>query len=380
MTSRIKWTLVGLAVALLVAGTLRTLSARQDKQAALQTQQAEQKTQVTIDLQGSDLLPLTRRDLPLTVAISGAITAVNTAVVKARVAGDLQGLKVREGDRVKAGQVLGHIEPTEFDARLRQARQQALAARAQVDIAQRTHENNLALVAQGFISNTALVTSQANLANAQATYAAAQSAADVSAKSLSDTVLRAPINGMVSQRVAQPGERVAIDAHVVEIVDLSQLELQAELNVADAMQVQLGQQAQLHIDGLSTPVSAKVVRINPSATVGSRAVMVYLAVAPGSGLRHGLFAEGTLSVGKLSALAVPLNAVHTDQPQPYIQIVQAHQVRHLTVTLGPRSAVDNQTVVSIVGADEGATVISGTVGVLREGTPVKIATKTQGAN
>jgi len=357
MTSRIKWTLVGLAVALLVAGTLRTLSARQDKQAALQTQQAEQKTQVTIDLQGSDLLPLTRRDLPLTVAISGAITAVNTAVVKARVAGDLQGLKVREGDRVKAGQVLGHIEPTEFDARLRQARQQALAARAQVDIAQRTHENNLALVAQGFISNTALVTSQANLANAQATYAAAQSAADVSAKSLSDTVLRAPINGMVSQRVAQPGERVAIDAHV-----------------------ELGQQAQLHIDGLSTPVSAKVVRINPSATVGSRAVMVYLAVAPGSGLRHGLFAEGTLSVGKLSALAVPLNAVHTDQPQPYIQIVQAHQVRHLTVTLGPRSAVDNQTVVSIVGADEGATVISGTVGVLREGTPVKIATKTQGAN
>jgi len=380
MTPRMKWTLIGLAVAVLVAGTLRTLSARQDKQAALQTQQTAQKTQVTIDLQGTDLLPLTRRDLPLTVAISGAITAVNTAVVKARVAGELQGLQVREGDRVKAGQVLGQIEPTESDARLRQARQQALAAKAQVDIAQRTHENNLALVAQGFISNTALVTSQANLANAQATYAAAQSAADVSAKNLSDTVLRAPIGGMVSQRLAQPGERVAIDAHVVEIVDLSQLELQAELNVADAMQVQLGQQAQLRVDGLSTPVLAKVVRINPSATVGSRAVLVYLAVAPGSGLRHGLFAEGTLSIGKLSALTVPLNAVHTDKPQPYIQVVQDHQVRHITVTLGPRSDVDNQTLVSIVDAAEGATVISGTVGVLREGTPVNVASKTQGAN
>lgn len=375
----LKWTLLGVLVAVLAGGTVRTLSARKDKQAALQALQTEQKTQVSIELPPSDLIALSSRELPLSVAISGAITAVNTAMVKARVAGELQGLTVREGDRVRAAQVLGQIDPTESDARLRQVRQQAQAAKAQVDIAQRTHENNQALVAQGFISNTALVSSQANLANAQATYAAAQSAADVSAKTLSDTVLRAPIGGWVSQRLAQPGERLAVDAKVVEIVDLSRLEMQAELSAADALQVKVGQKAELRVEGLQQPVSATVVRINPSASVGSRAVLVYLAIAPGTELRHGLFAQGALAIGSMTGLAVPLSAVRTDKPQPYIQIVQNQQVRHVAVTLGPRSEVDGQTLVSLTGATEGMRVISGAAGVLREGTQVKLAAPVQGA-
>ena len=370
----LKWTAVGLVVAMLAGASLHTLSARKDKQDALAAQQAAQQTQVTIDLQPTDLMVLTQRDLPLSVAISGAISAVNTAMVRARVAGELQGLTVREGDRVRTGQVLGQIDPTESDARLRQARQQAQASKAQMDIAQRTHDNNLALVAQGFISNTALVSSQANLAAAQATYAAAQSAADVTAKSLSDTVLRAPIGGLVSQRLAQPGERVAIDAKVVEIVDLSHLEMQAELNAADALQVKVGQQAQLRVEGLTQPVLAKVVRINPSASVGSRAVLVYLAIAPGTDLRHGLFAQGSLAIGSLSTLAVPLSAVRTDKPQPYIQIIQGNQVQHINVSLGPRSEVKGQTLVSITGPSAGVSVISGTAGVLRAGTQVKVVT------
>ncbi|MDR3368961.1 efflux RND transporter periplasmic adaptor subunit [Rhodoferax sp.] len=375
----LKWTVAGLVIAAMVAGTLRTLSARKDKQAALEAQQIAQKTQVSIDLFPADLIMVTTRKLPLNVAISGTINAVNTAMVKARVAGELLGLKVREGDRVRAGQVLGQIDPSDSDARLRQSRQQALAAKAQVDIAQRTHDNNVALTAQGFISNTALVSSLANLTAAQANYAAAQSAADISAKGLSDTLLRTPISGFVSQRLAQPGERLAIDTKVLEIVDLSQLEMQAELSSADALQVKVGQKAQLHVTGLAQGVSASVARINPSTSVGSRAVLVYLSIAPDTTLRDGLFAEGLLAIGTLNTLTVPLNAVRTDKPRPYVQVVKGDQVQHLDVTMGPRSEVDGQTLVSISGVPEGATVISGTVGILREGTLVKLATAAPGA-
>ena len=374
----LKWTLVGLMIAAVAGGTLRTLSARKDKQAALDAQQIAQKTQVSMDLLPADLITVSTRQLSLSVAISGAINAVNSAVVKARVAGELRGLKVREGDRVQAGQVLGQIDPTDPDARLRQARQQAQAARAQVDIAQRTHDNNTALTAQGFISTTALASSQANLAAAQANYSAAQSAADISAKGLSDTLLRAPISGFVSQRLAQPGERVAIDAKVLTIVDLSQLEMQAELNSADVLQVKVGQTAQLRVTGLAQTVSASVARINPSASVGSRAVLVYLSIAPGTALRDGLFAEGLLAIGTLDTLAVPLSAVRTDNPKPYVQVVRGDHVQHVDVTMGPRSEVGDQTLVSISGVPEGSTVISGTVGILREGTLVKRVTPVQG--
>jgi RND family efflux transporter MFP subunit len=374
----LKWTLVGLVVAAMAGGTLRTLTARNDRQAALQAQQIAQKTQVSMDLLPTDLITVSERQLLLNVPISGTINAVNSAAVKARVAGELLGLKVREGDRVHAGQVLGQIDPADSDARLRQARQQAQAAQAQGDIAQRTHDNNTALTAQGFISNTALASSKANLAAAQANYAAAQSAADISAKGLSDTMLRAPISGFVSQRLAQPGERVALDAKVLTIVDLSQLEMQAELSSADALQVKVGQKAQLRVNGLAQAISASVARINPSASVGSRAVLVYLSIAPDTVLRDGLFAEGVLAVGTLDTLAIPVSAVRTDKPQPYVQVVRGDHVQHVAVTIGPRSEVGDQTLVSISGVSQGTTVISGTVGVLREGTLVKLATPTEG--
>ncbi|MDP3338213.1 MAG: efflux RND transporter periplasmic adaptor subunit, partial [Rhodoferax sp.] len=307
----IKWTLAGLAVAVLVGGTLRTLSARQARQAALEVQQAAQKSQVSVALAASDLVQVKTLELQQTVLISGPIKAVHTALVKARIPGELRDLTVREGDPVRAGQVLARIDPTESDARLRQAHQQAVAAKAQVAMAQRTFDNNQALVAQGFISSTALASSQASLDAAQASYQAAQSGADLAAKALDDTVLRAPIAGQISQRLAQPGERVPVDARIVEIVDNRQLELEASLNAADSLQVKVGQSAQLTLDGTNQVIQAKVVRINPSASVGSRTVLVYLALAQDANLRHGLFAQGSLNVGAVTTLALPLSAVRT---------------------------------------------------------------------
>ncbi|OIP23420.1 MAG: efflux transporter periplasmic adaptor subunit, partial [Comamonadaceae bacterium CG2_30_60_41] len=354
----------------LLAGGLRTLTARKTQQAALQAQQAALKTQVSINLQPQDLIKVKERTLPLTVALAGPLQAVRTAVLKARVSGELQGLTVREGDAVKAGQVLGHIDPTEAQARLRQARQQAQAAKAQVDIAQRNYDNNAALVTQGFISSTALVSSQASLAAAQATFAAAQAGADVAAKSMDDTLLRAPISGQVSQRLAQPGERVGVDARVLEIVDLSQLELAAALSAADALRVQIGQAATLQVEGSAQTVAARVVRVNPSTAAGSRAVMVYLSVQPQATLRHGQYAQGALTVGSLQTTVVPLTTIRTDQPQAYVQVVQDNKVEHVQVQPGARSEVAGQTLVAISGVSAGSTVIAGAVGVLREGTQV----------
>ena len=109
-----------------------------------------------IELAATDLAHARQVALGTDIPITGTLKAVRSALVKARVPGELQGLTVREGDRVRAGQVLARIEPTEYSERLRQAQQQADAARAQVDIAQRQYDNNAALVNQGFISRTAL--------------------------------------------------------------------------------------------------------------------------------------------------------------------------------------------------------------------------------
>lgn len=370
MNRGLKWALIAIIVIGLASALLRTLSARKAQQQAVASL-ASQRSQTAVVLGASDVVQVKTRELVQGIAIAGTLKAVNTALVKARVAGELQGLSLREGDPVKAGQVIARIDALEYQARLRQAQQQAQAARAQVDIARRGFENNRSLVEQGFISKTALDTSAASLAAAEASYQAAQSGADVAAKSLADTELRAPISGLVSQRLAQNGERVAIDARLLEIVDLGRLELEASLSASESLDVRLGQSATLQIEGSSQAARARVVRINPNATAGSRAVLVYLALDPTPGLRQGLFAQGRLATGRVQALSVPLSAVRTDKPQAYVQLLSQQQVRHQTVSLGARGEVDGQTMVAIDGVAESTPVIDGTLGTLREGSAVK---------
>lgn len=366
----IKWGLVALVVALLAIAVLRALGARKVQQAAL-VEQTARGTQTVIELAAGDLLPLKMQELTRGLPVSGTLKAANTAYVKARVPGELQGLSVREGDAVKAGQVIARIDPAEYEARLRQAQLQADAAKAQIDIAQRQYDNNKALVDQGFISKTALDTSLANLNGARASFEAAGAAADVARKSMADTVLKAPMAGFISQRLAQPGERVAVDTRIVEIVDLSRMEIEAALSAADSVGVRVGQQALLQVEGHAQPVPARVARINPSTQAGSRSVLVYLQLKPASGLRQGLFVQGSLGTEKLRTLAVPLQAVRSDKPQPYVQVVENQQVRHVSVTLGARGQAGGQDMVAITGLAEGSLVLAGAVGPLREGTAVR---------
>ena len=369
MSRWLKTALVLLTLIAVVALGWRGYAARQ---ATRQAQSAPVKDPV-IELSAIDLATAHVVELTSGLPISGALKAVNSAIVKARVPGELQGLTVREGDRVEAGQVIARVESTEYADRVRQAQEQADAAKAQVEIAQRQVDNNAALVRQGFISKTAADNSLASLNTAQANHRAAQAGIDVLRKSLADTVLRAPISGQVSQRLAQPGERVAPEARIVEIVDLSRLELEASISPADSVAVRVGQQALLRIEGVAQPVAATVARINPSAQAGSRSVLIYLTVAAQPGLRQGLFAQGQLATETQRALAVPLNAVRTDKPLPYVQVVDGDRIAHRTVQTGVRGEVDGELWVAVQGVADGVRVLRGAAGVLREGTQVKLA-------
>jgi multidrug efflux pump subunit AcrA (membrane-fusion protein) len=348
-----KWTAAAVTLALLGTGTVRLLSARKAKEDALQAQQATMKASVVLNINASDVHPVQLLDLPVNIAISGALKAVDSAFVKARIAGELQDLTVREGDAVKAGQVIARVEPTEYLARVKQAQQQAESAKGQLDIAKRNYDNNRSLVDQGFISKTALDTSAASLASTQANYQAAQAGADVATKTLEDAVLRAPISGQISQRLAQPGERVGVDARIVEIVNGSKLELEAALNPADSLLVRQGQLALLQIDGSDQAIRGRVIRIN---------------------LRQGLFAQGQLATGNATqVLAVPLSSVRTDKPRPYVQILKDGKVEHVQVEVVQRSQWQNQTYAGVKGIDKDTPVLAGTLGAVRAGTPAQIA-------
>jgi len=365
------WTIAVVAVVALGGFVARALVAKKSEQAA---QSASTKVPGGLDLAPGDVLVARTIDLPRTLEVSGGLKAVNSAVIRARVAAEVKSLTVREGDRVKAGQVLGQLDTTELELKVKQAEQTASSTKSQLDIAIRALENNRALVAQGFISATGLETSISNEAGARASYEAALSAVALARKSRNDATLVAPISGLVSQRMAQAGERVAIDTRLVEIVDLAQIEVEAALAPEDVAALTIGRKATLEVDGITGPVAAQVARINPSAQAGTRAIMVYLAVEPQPALRQGLFARGTIELGRKHTLALPLGAVRTDQARPYVMLIHDGRAVATPVTLGVRGAIGGEPWVEIVGGlGEGAQVLGATTGVVRDGTPVRLS-------
>ena len=375
----LRWLLLALVVLVLLGllgrwwMAVKTPGASAGSAAASSANKAASAAQPTLELAASDVL--TAQPLLLTrgLDISGSLKAVNSAFVKARVAAELKQLNVREGDTVRAGQVLGQIDTAEFDWKLRQAEYQSAAARAQLDIAQRQLTNNKALVAQGFISPTALETSAFSEAGAQATLQAALAAVELARKVRNDAVLVAPISGLVAQRLAQPGERVAVDARILEIVDLSRMELEAAIAPQDLPQLQVGAKARLLLDGSADPVPASVVRINPSAQAGSRSVTAYLAVAANPNLRNGLFARGWIALDQRRVLALPLSAVRTDQAQPYAIRISNGRAEQRSLTLGARGQAAGVDVVEIsAGLAPGDQVLAASAGLVPSGVLLKL--------
>jgi RND family efflux transporter MFP subunit len=359
-----------LLLALAAAGTARLLAARR----SAVVQAGAPKAEAALELGSGDLVPVKRAELTRTLEVSGSLVAVNSAFVKARVAAEVKTMAVREGDRVRAGQVLVELDTTEFDWRWRQAEQQAQAARAQLEIAQRTLSNSRSLVAQGFISATAMDNAVSSEAGAMATRQEALAAVELARKARSDGTLLAPIRGFIAQRLVQPGERVAVDAKLLEIVDLSRLELQASVPPEDAGQLHVGAVARLRVDGIDAGVAAHVVRINPSAQPGSRSVLAYLELQPNPALRQGLFAQGRIELERREALLLPLSVVRNDQAQPYALRVDDTRVTQRTLRLGARGRHAGDEFVEVLhGLDDGDLVLAASLGAVRDGARVRIA-------
>jgi membrane fusion protein (multidrug efflux system) len=369
----IKWLLLAVLVLGLGLGLVRALDKRKTQSETARAAAESLKTAPVYTLSARDVVAVQALELTQTVGISGSVQALQTAAIKARTAGEIQGLSKREGDTVKAGEVVARIDSTEAQARVRQAARQAESAASQAAIARRTLDNNQALVRQGFISATALETASANLAGAEATHQAALAALDIAKKALADTTLRSPLSGQISARLVQNGERVGVDTRVVDVVDLSGFEMEAAIAPADAVSVTVGQTAQLRVEGLAGPVQATVSRINPSVQAGSRSVLVYLRVPTTEGMRQGLFAQGHIVTGAVKTLAVPVSAVRNDKPQPYVQVLREGTIAHVALEGGATGLQGSEPMREVKGLAAGAQVLSAQAGAIREGTAVRLA-------
>ena len=374
-----KWLLVSVALLVLGGSIARAIIARKAQQTEL-AQSTESAQAQSIYLAPHDVHTVQVLTLNGSIPISGSLIAQRSAVVKAKVSAELQALHVREGDTVRQGQSLGQLDTQEVGLRRQQAQQQAASAKAIWTNAEQTLRNNQALVQQGFISRQALDTSLSNAASTRATFEAAQAAARLADKAWQDTRILAPLAGQIAQRFVQPGERLNVDARIVEIVDLDSLEWQVPLSPQDVAQVRVDATASLNIEGLPEPLSARIARINPSATADTRSVMVYLSLPRHPALRQGLFGQGQITVDTREGLAIPASAVSRDSGRDEVLRIDGDRIVRVPVQVGLRASRGGDATQPFVeitaGLKAGDRILPDASGTVREGARVTLGAAT----
>ena len=187
-----------------------------------------------------------------TVTATGTINPVALINIGSQVSGTVNVLKADFNDRVKKGQILLTLDPTIFNAQIRQGEAQLASARASLRLAQATHQRNQTLVTQSFISPLALDQSKREvdvaLANIQLTQAQlARAQAD-----LNNSVIRSPIDGVIIKRTVDLGQTVAASFTTPTLFqiaqDLTKMQIDTSVSEADVGALKEGQQARFVVD------------------------------------------------------------------------------------------------------------------------------------
>ena len=294
---------------------------------------------VTLEFGPADLTRVEARPLARWLPLSGALQPVNQATVKAKVSGEVRQISVREGEAVKAGQVLVRIDTADLEARLIEKTGALEAAKAQLALAEKTRASNLALLRQNFISQNAFDNSESSLNVAKGAVKSAEAQVQLAENALRDAVVVSPLSGIVARRHVQPGEKVAFDSPLVTVVDLAQLELQAGVPAVDVPELRVGMPVDLTIDGFGERrFSGRIERINPATEAGTRTILVYVGIPnPDRSLRGGMFATGRIALAAGQPVAtLPTAAVRVEAGQPVIWTVEDGKLVRRIVLTGAR--------------------------------------------
>jgi len=338
---------------------------------------------------------------------SGYVVARRQATVAAKITGKVTEVLIEEGRHVKAGDVIGRLDDTNIRAAYDQATAQlrfAKASLAEVQVqlgnAERNYRRVEGLVAQHFVSESDLDTARTNYENLQAQLATSQSnvqvaqeGVQVAQRNLDDTVVRAPFDGVVTTKDAQPGEMVSpISAGggftrtgMGTIVDMDSLEVEVDVNESFINRVHADQPASVRLNAYTDwEIPAYVIAVIPTADRSKATVKVRVGfktkdprILPEMGARVAFLSEAAPETAGAPApkpgVLVPPDAVqggsnNSDAGVVYV-IRSDDTVERRAVRLGARGS-DGQTVLS--GLSAGERVAIGDFAKLADGAKIKV--------
>ncbi|MDE2429994.1 MAG: efflux RND transporter periplasmic adaptor subunit [Burkholderiales bacterium] len=372
---RRQWHWLGIAVlASCVGGGVWALYPGNTTAEAKATKGKPNDQDVVYELAPADVAVVQSKELAFRLPLSGTLVPVSQATIRSKVAAEVAQTLVQEGMSVTKGQLLAQFAAADLRARLTTQDAAVDEARARLALAEKNRQSNAALLKQKYISQNAFDTTHNGVELAQASLKSAVSQREIAAIAVADTQIRSPIDGIISKRNVQAGDKVSPDSALFTIVSLAQLTLEAQIPSSEIPRVKAGQPVRFHVDGFDQrEFEGTVARINPTAESGSRSMRIYISVNNQDGaLKGGMFAKGYLMMQKTQASPViPLTAIHHLNNGDVVFQISQNVVRQQPITLGLRNEEEGLAQV-VQGLDAGMLVVASKLDVIKAGSRVQL--------
>ena len=294
-----------------------------------------QTVNTKIELIQQDLVSFQQGTSVSKTNFTGTMRAVNQSSIQAQVTATATSVNAQIGQQVQKGQVLLRLNNQDNAARLAQSQANLASAKAQANQAQLMMQRKQRLLNQGYISKVeyeqSKVDYQAQLENVNAQ----QANVDISQKADQDGTITSPISGVITKRQVEPGQTVAAGTTLFEIVDPTQLEIQAQLPSEMQSALKLGQKIEFNIQGNPNKLNATIGRISPIADQNSRQIEFYARpVETINSLSIGAFVEGSiLGSDRISGQQIPLDTVQDLEGQPYVWVIRQNKIAKAPLTV-----------------------------------------------
>lgn len=311
---------------------------------------------------------------PLVITGSGTVAAWQEAPIGAEVGGlTATAVLADEGQYVQQGQPLLKMNDAVLRAQFQQAQAGIQSARAQAVEAERAYQRYKELFDKGYASQSALDQKEAAYKTAQAQVATAEASAAQAQTQLNQTVVRAPVSGLITSRTAVAGQIVSPGTELFRIVRDNRIEMNMEVVETELSALKAGMSATVTGETGQT-VTGTVRVVTPAVNQQTRLGYARISIPADAGFKPGQFARASITVGEQPAVLIPQKAVVYQQNQPVAFVVGANnKVSGRKVKTGERRG---DAIVIASGVSAGEKVVTSGAGFLVDGDAVRVSRTT----
>ncbi|HEY6354057.1 MAG TPA: efflux RND transporter periplasmic adaptor subunit [Burkholderiaceae bacterium] len=306
--------------------------------------------------------------------VTGSVQPERRADLRAEVSSVVLQVLKENGEPVHRGDLLVRLDDTSIRDGLTSADEAVRAIAQAYDQAERQVQRLKTLQAQGMTSMQALEDAEVRRNNAQSDLAGARARVVSARQMLQRTEVRAPFDGLVSDRKVSSGDTAQVGKELLKVIDPRTMRFEGQVSADRMSELQIGQRVNFRVNGYSTSDFAGTVkRIDASANATTRQVEVVVAFA-GSDMPRvaGLYAEGRIETGTTQVLTVPEAAVVRAGDATSVWRVKDEALQKVAVQLGERDARRGEFPV-VSGLAAGDRILRAPSGTLVDGQKVEFA-------